>query len=411
MNARASSLFIVFTVTLDAMGIGLIMPVMPDLIREIRGASIADAAYWGGLLTFAYASMQFLFGPLLGNLADRFGRRPVLVVSLLFMGLDYLLMAIAPTLLLLFLARIVSGITGATYAVAAAYLSDTSDKGKRSSSFGLIGAAFGIGFILGPALGGLLGEFGTRMPFFVAGGLALLNAGFGLLVLPETLSKEKRRRFEWRRANPLRALLRIKNLPGVGGLMLVVLIHSIAQNVYPSVWSYFTIEKLSWSVSTVGLSLAAYGLSAAIVQVSILRIMLARYGESSTAAAGMLISFLTFIGIVLIDSSLLIFAAMPVVALGAMVGPSLQGLMADRVTDGEQGELQGVFSSILALSSIISPLLMTNIFKEFTESGASIYFPGAPFIASAVLTIFALVFFLFFKKNGFKKTRLLKQSK
>ena len=399
MNARASSLFIVFTVAIDAMGLGLIIPVMPDLIRELRGTSIADAAYWGGLLTFTYASMQFLCGPLLGNLSDRFGRRPVLIVSLLFMGFDYLLMAIAPTLLLLFVARFISGITGATYAVAAAYLSDTSDKGTRSSSFGLIGAAFGIGFILGPALGGLLGEFGVRMPFLVAGGLALLNAAFGFFVLPETLPAEKRRRFEWRRADPFYTLLRIKNLPGIGGLMLVVLIHSIAQNVYPAVWSYFTIEKFTWSVSTVGLSLAAYGLSAAVVQVWILRIMLARFGESNTASLGLLISLLTFIGIVFIDSTFLIFAAMPVVALGAMVGPSLQGLMADRVVDEEQGELQGVFASILALASIISPLLMTNIFKEFSEQNAPIYFPGAPFIASAILTLLALTFFIAFKKT------------
>ena len=400
MNVRASSLFIIFTVTIDAMGLGLIIPVMPDLIREIRGSSIADAAYWGGLLTFTYASMQFLCGPLLGNLSDRYGRRPVLIISLLFMGLDYLLMAIAPGLLLLFVARLISGITGATYAVAAAYLSDTSDKGERSSSFGLIGAAFGIGFILGPALGGLLGEFGARMPFLVAGGLALLNAAFGLLVLPETLPIEKRRRFEWRRANPFYTLMRIKNLPGIGGLMLVVLIHSIAQNVYPAVWSYFTIEKFTWSVSTVGLSLAAYGLSAAVVQVWILRIILARYGESITVAIGLWVSLFTFIGISFIDSTFLIFAAMPIVALGAMVGPSLQGLMADRVVDEEQGELQGVFASILALASIISPLLMTNIFKEFSESNTSMYFPGAPFIASALLTVFALVFFIIFKKNA-----------
>ncbi len=398
MNARASSLFIVFTVAIDAMGIGLIIPVMPELIQQVRGASIAEAAYWGGLLTFTYASMQFLCGPLLGNLSDRYGRRPVLILSLVFMGLDYFLMAIAPTLALLFVARFISGITGATYAVAAAYLSDTSEKGQRSSSFGLIGAAFGIGFVLGPALGGLIGEFGARMPFFIAGGLALANAAFGLLILPETLPAEKRRRFEWHRADPFRALLRIKNLPGIGGVMLVVLIHSIAQNVYPSVWSYFTIEKFAWSVSTVGFSLAVYGLCAALVQVFVLRMILARFGESPTAILGMFISLFTFIGIVFIENSFVVFAALPVVALGAMVGPSLQGIMADRVADDEQGELQGVFASILALSSIISPLLMTYTFKEFTQSNAAIYFPAAPFVVSATLTAIALAMFLLNKK-------------
>ena len=398
MNARASSLFIVFTVAIDAMGIGLIIPVMPELIQQVRGASIAEAAYWGGLLTFTYASMQFLCGPLLGNLSDRYGRRPVLILSLVFMGLDYFLMAIAPTLALLFVARFISGITGATYAVAAAYLSDTSEKGQRSSSFGLIGAAFGIGFVLGPALGGLIGEVGARMPFFIAGGLALANAAFGLLILPETLPAEKRRRFEWHRADPFRALLRIKNLPGIGGVMLVVLIHSIAQNVYPSVWSYFTIEKFAWSVSTVGFSLAVYGLCAALVQVYVLRMLLARFGESPTAILGMFISLFTFIGIVFIENSFVVFAALPVVALGAMVGPSLQGIMADRVADDEQGELQGVFASILALSSIISPLLMTYTFKEFTQSNAAIYFPAAPFVVSATLTAIALAMFLLNKK-------------
>ena len=380
------------------MGIGLIIPVMPELIQQVRGASIAEAAYWGGLLTFTYASMQFLCGPLLGNLSDRYGRRPVLILSLVFMGLDYFLMAIAPTLALLFVARFISGITGATYAVAAAYLSDTSEKGQRSSSFGLIGAAFGIGFVLGPALGGLIGEFGARMPFFIAGGLALANAAFGLLILPETLPAEKRRRFEWHRADPFRALLRIKNLPGIGGVMLVVLIHSIAQNVYPSVWSYFTIEKFAWSVSTVGFSLAVYGLCAALVQVFVLRMILARFGESPTAILGMFISLFTFIGIVFIENSFVVFAALPVVALGAMVGPSLQGIMADRVADDEQGELQGVFASILALSSIISPLLMTYTFKGFTQSNAAIYFPAAPFVVSATLTAIALAMFLLNKK-------------
>ena len=236
------------------------------------------------------------------------------------------------------------------------------------------------------------------MPFFIAGGLALANAAFGLLILPETLPAEKRRRFEWHRADPFRALLRIKNLPGIGGVMLVVLIHSIAQNVYPSVWSYFTIEKFAWSVSTVGFSLAVYGLCAALVQVFVLRMILARFGESPTAILGMFISLFTFIGIVFIENSFVVFAALPVVALGAMVGPSLQGIMADRVADDEQGELQGVFASILALSSIISPLLMTYTFKEFTQSNAAIYFPAAPFVVSATLTAIALAMFLLNKK-------------
>jgi len=391
MNSRAPFLFIVFTVMLDAMGIGLIMPVMPELLREIMGSSISDAAYWGGMLSFTYAAMQFLFGPLLGNLSDRYGRRPVLIISLLFMGLDYLLMAIAPTLLLLFIARLISGITGATYATAAAYLADISEKGRRSSNFGLIGAAFGIGFVLGPMLGGLLGEFGLRMPFLIAGGLALVNALFGFFVLKETLTLESRRKFEWRRANPLRAIMRLRHLPTVSGLMLIVLVFSISQNVYAAVWAYFTIERFAWSLSLVGYSLAAYGFSAAIVQLVVLRKLLELWGEERTAMFGIIVSIISLIGIVFNHSTVLIFVMMPIVALGAIVGPSLQGMMADRVDNSEQGELQGVFSSVIAIATIISPLLMTWVFKRFTEQGTTIYQPGAPFAVAAVLGLLALV--------------------
>ena len=391
MHSRAPFIFIVITVVLDAMGIGLIMPVMPDLIREIRGTSIADAAFWGGLLGFSYAAMQFLCGPLLGNLSDRFGRRPILIVSLLFMGLDYLLMAVAPTLFLLFVARIISGITGATYSTASAYLADISEPGRRSSNFGLISAAFGIGFVLGPAIGGLLGEYGVRVPFIAAGIFALANALFGYLILPETLKAGSRRKFEAQRANPFRALLRMKNMPMIGSLMLVVLLYSIANNVYAAIWSYFTIESFAWSLSTVGLSLAGYGLSAALIQIFLLRRLITRFGEDTTATLGLGISIFVYIAIIFIDSGRTLLFFMPIVALGAIVGPSLQGMMADRVRDDEQGELQGVFSSVIAIASIISPLLMTNIFKQFTQTGAPIYLPAAPFAAAAVLATIALI--------------------
>ncbi len=378
---------------LDAMGIGLIMPVMPDLIREVSQTSMADAAFWGGLLTFSYAAMQFLFGPFLGNLSDRFGRRPVLIVSLMFMGLDYFLMAIAPTLFLLFIARIVSGITGATYSTAAAYLSDTSAKGERSANFGYIGGAFGIGFVLGPAIGGLLAEFGTRMPFIVAGCLALMNAAFGFFVLPETLKKEKRRKFEWSRANPFNALLRIRNLPMVGSVMFVVLLYSTANHVYPSIWSFFTIEKFGWEPKMVGISLAVYGICAAIIQVIILGLMIRRFGVERTATIGMLISIGALAFLTVVDSTLLIFLGMPITALGAVVGPALQGMMADQVSDDEQGELQGVFASVVAISAIFSPLIMTFTFQQFTKDNTIYYLPGAPFAAAALLTIAALLVF------------------
>ena len=389
--ARAPVWFIIFTVTLDAMGIGLIMPVMPDLIREIQGTSISNAAYWGGLLSFSYAAMQFLFGPLIGNLSDSFGRRPILITSLVFMALNYSLMAIAPTLMFLFIARVLSGISGATYSTATAYLADTSKRGKRAANFGLMGAAFGVGFILGPVMGGLLGEFGTRIPFIVAAGLALLNAGFGFLVVPETLPAEKRRKFELWRADPFRALLRVKNIPAVGSLMIVVLFYTIANQVYPSIWSYFTIEKFAWKLSTVGISLAAYGLCSALAQVYVLRYSLRRFGEENTARFGMTVAIASLAFIMFVDNSLYLFLGMPFVALGAIVGPSLQGMMADRVADNEQGELQGVLSSVTAIATIVSPLIMTNIFRHYTQAEAKIYLPGAPFGAAAILALVGLI--------------------
>jgi len=358
---------------LDAVGIGLILPVWPELIKEVAEVTLADAALWGGLLSFTYAAMQFLCGPLLGNLSDRYGRRPVLIISLIFMGLDYFLLAIAPTLLLLFIARMLSGITGATYSTAAAYLSDTSEKGQRSANFGYIGGAFGLGFVLGPAIGGLLAEFGVRMPFLVAGAIALLNAAFGYFVLPETLSNDKRRKFEWRRANPFLALLRLRHFPAIGSVMLVMFIYSTANNVYPAIWSFFT--------------------CAAITQALVLRFMIKRMGVERTAIIGMIIAIVALAGLTLIDNSVLLFLGLPIMALSAVVGPSLQGMMADQVKDDEQGELQGVFSSVVSISAIISPLLMTFIFQQFTKDNAPIYLPGAPFAAAAILTIIALITF------------------
>jgi len=391
MHARSPLIFIFITVMLDAIGIGLILPVMPELIRQLHGDTVSAAALWGGLMAFTYAAMQFLCGPLLGSLSDRFGRRPVLILSLVFMGLDYLLMAMAPTLWLLFVARFISGVTGATHATALAFLADVSAKGKRSANFGLVGAAFGIGFIFGPAIGGLLGTLGPSAPFIVAGVIALGNALFGYLVLPETLPPERRRTFEWSRANPFRALMRMRHLPMVGGLMAVNFVYMVSNYVYAAVWSYFTIERFGWSVGMVGLSLAAFGITSALAQGWLIRVFLRLLGERHTAILGLIMTITAMLLLVLMRDGIWVFVLMPIISLGVIVGPALQGMMADRVSDSEQGELQGVVSSLTAVAVILSPLLMNGVFRLFTREDAPVYLPGAPFLVAAILAAVALM--------------------
>lgn len=400
MRSRLPFIFIIITVMLDAMGIGLIMPVMPDLIREIYGDTISAASLWGGVLAFTYSVMQFACAPLLGNLSDAYGRRVVLLTSLVVMGLDYFLMAVAGSLWLLVLARALSGATGATYSTAAAFLADLSKPEERAANFGLIGAAFGLGFIMGPAIGGLLGEFGTRAPFIAAGALALINAAFGWFAVPESLSEANKRKFQWSRANPFNALLRLREMPAVGGLVGVMFVYTIANYVYPVIWSFFAIERFGWSKATVGLSLAYYGLLAALVQGWLIRPILRRLGERKTAIAGFLLSALGMVVLSVVAEGYLVFLLMPITALGVIVTPALQGMSANRVPDSEQGELQGVISSVNGIAMIISPLLMAGLFREFTREGATIYLPGAPFLLAAVLTLVSLAMLLRIRRLG-----------
>lgn len=391
MRARLPFLFVALTVAIDAMGIGLILPVMPELLRELTGQGLAEAAFWGGLLAFSYAAMQALCGPLLGNLSDRFGRRPVLLGSLVIMGLDYFLMAAAGSLWVLFLARILSGITGATHATAFACIADLSAREKRAANFGLIGAGFGLGFVLGPAIGGMLGELGPRAPFLAAGALALLNAGFGALVLRETLPLERRRAFSWRRSNPVRALLRVAAIPALGGLVAVLFVFQVAHGVYPAVWSYFAPAQYGWSVGMVGVSLAVVGLCMAAVQGGAIRAILPRLGEWATARLGLALNMAMLSLLPFIWNGYLALAFAPLMALGVIVTPALQGIMANRVGDDAQGELQGVLSAVQAIAALVAPLAMTQTFRVFTGPAAPVYLPGAPFLLAAMLTGLALV--------------------
>ncbi len=393
MRTKLPVIFIFMTVVIDSMGIGLIMPVMPDLIQELTGESLADAAIWGGVLSAAFALMQFLFGPVIGNLSDRFGRRPVLLISLVVMALDYVVMAVAGSIWLLFAGRIVGGITAATHSTASAYMADISAPDEKARNFGLIGAAFGVGFVFGPALGGLLAEFGTRAPFWGAAVLAAMNAALGWYVLKETVTDKIRRPFNWRRANPLGALLAVTKLPGLASLLLVFFCYQVATAVYPAIWSYFTAERFGWSPGMIGVSLAAFGLGFAIVQGGLVAPSIKRFGHRGTVALGLAIEVVTLCFLGVVNWGALVLAAVPFAALGALGMPALQGIMSRRVADDAQGELQGVLTSLMSLATIMSPLIMTQTFAYFSRPDATIYLPGAPFLLSAALLICGLVVF------------------
>ncbi|MGB5863442.1 MAG: TCR/Tet family MFS transporter [Sulfitobacter sp.] len=387
---RLPIFFILTTVMIDAMGIGLIIPVMPDLIQEVGGGTLARAAIWGGILSTTFAVMQFLFGPVMGGLSDRFGRRPVLLISLVVMALDYVLMAVAGALWVLLLGRVIGGITAATQSTATAYMADISTPSERAARFGLVGAAFGAGFVLGPLLGGLLAEYGTRAPFWVAAALAAGNAIFGWVVLKETVMPERQRPFSWRRANPLGALRSLGRLPGVTPLLLVYFIYFVGFAVYPAVWSFFGKERFEWSPATIGLSLGLFGVTMALIQGGLIRPILKHAGERGTVVLGHMFSIASLIAIAVATSGTWVLILTPMAAMGGIIPPALQGIMSARVDDNAQGELQGALTSASALAMIISPLVMTYTFAQFTDADAPIYVPGAPFVLAALLSTIGL---------------------
>lgn len=394
MSARLPLIFILITVMLDAMGVGLILPVMPALLIEIQGGSLASAALWGGVLSAIFAVMQFLFGPFIGNLSDRFGRRPVLLLSLVVMTGYYLVMAVAGTMWLLLAGRIVGGITAATGATASAYMADISKPEDKAANFGLIGAAFGLGFVLGPLVGGVLGEFGTRAPFYAAAVLAALNAVFGFFVLKETMTDRIRRPFDWRRANPLGAFRNLGRLPGLRSLLLVYFLYSVAFMVYPAVWPFFAQERFGWAPGTIGLSLALFGVMMAVVQGGLIRLVLRWFGLRKTVVYGHICDIVAFGALAIVTSGTLALILTPLAALGGVITPALQGIMSRMVNDNEQGELQGILTSVHALAMIVSPLMMTSVFAAFTREGAVVYLPGAPFLLSILLMVLGLAVFI-----------------
>ncbi|WP_282152641.1 TCR/Tet family MFS transporter [Ruegeria atlantica] len=390
---RLPFFFVLLTVMIDAMGIGLVLPIMPELIVEVQGGTLATAAIWGGILSTAFAAMQFVFGPVLGNLSDAYGRRVVLLVSLFVMSLDYVVMALAGSIWLLLAGRIVGGITAATHATAAAFMADVSKPHEKAANFGLLGAAFGVGFVFGPVLGGLLSEYGTRAPFWAAAGLSALAFVIGVCVMPETVSDKTRRAFSLRRANPVNSLRAIAALPGIRPMLWVYLLYSISIYVYPAIWAYFTTERFGWSPQMIGVSLGVYGIGMAAVQGGLIRPATKYLGERVTIIYGMGFELFSFFLLAFLTNGIIALMLIPITAIGAVVTPALQALMSRKTPDSQQGELQGVLTSLHALSMVIAPLLMTSVFAQFIKPDAAIYLPGAPFLLAFVMMVICLLVF------------------
>ena len=389
MNKREPALgFIFVTLFLDIIGIGLIIPVLPKLIESFTGNNIQQASSTYGILGAIYALMQFLFAPVLGSLSDQYGRRPVILLSLLGAGLDYILLAFAPNLAWLFVGRIVAGITAANITSVTAYIADITPPEKRAQNFGLVGMAFGLGFIVGPAIGGLLGNVGLRVPFLVVSGITLLNLLYGFFVLPESLAPEHRRKFEWARANPIGSLAALGRYPIVLGLAATLVLTFLAQNILQSIWVLYTGYRFSWGPGEVGASLAVVGLSAAIVQGGLIRQIVPRLGDRRSVIVGLAVSAVSFLLYGLATQGWMMYAIPFLGAFGAIAGPSIQGIVSNQIEPNEQGAVQGSLSSLSALTGVVGPLVATNVFSFFIGESAPFSLPGAPFfLGSAFIAV------------------------
>ncbi|MBZ5858936.1 TCR/Tet family MFS transporter [Flavihumibacter profundi] len=386
-NRKAALGFIFVTLLLDVTGLGIIIPVIPKLIQGLIHGNISEASKYGGWMGFSYAIMQFIFAPIIGNLSDKYGRRPVLLLSLLGFGIDYLFLAFAPTIGWLFVGRIFAGIFGASFTTASAYIADISTPENRAQNFGIIGAAFGLGFIIGPVIGGLLGQYGARIPFIAAAILSLLNALYGYIILPESLSVENRRFFDWKRANPLGSLIQLKKYPAVSGLIVSLVLVYISVHAVQSTWTFYNIEKFGWNEKIIGYSLGFAGLMVAIVQGGLIRAIIPRLGNERSVYIGLLFYSVGFLLYAFATQSWMMFVFTVVYSMGGIAGPAIQGIISSAVPSNEQGELQGALTSLMSATSIIGPPLMTNLFSWFTRPQAPVRFPGAPFLMSALLVL------------------------
>jgi DHA1 family tetracycline resistance protein-like MFS transporter len=384
---KASLTFIFITILVDVIGLGLIIPVIPDLIMNLTGAGLSEAGWYGGWLMFAFAIMQFLFSPVLGELSDRFGRRPILLLSLLGLGLDYVFHAFAPSLALLFVGRLLAGVSGASYTVAAAYIADVSTKENKAKNFGLIGAAFGLGFVLGPVLGGVAGEYlGIQAPFLIAAGLTLANFTFGLLAVPESLAKEKRRKINWVKMIPGVSIIKLRKY-GLSGLILAFFLASLAGQVMYITWTFFTMEMFEWNTADVGISLAVVGFLVALVQAFFIGWSVKRFGTKQVIFIGFVLWTIGMALFAFAYSPVILYIAMVPYIVGGVAGTVLQSYMSNKVPEDEQGNLQGALTQLIAICPMIGSILFANVFYMATKPDTEFYFPGAAFLLGAIILL------------------------
>lgn len=394
--------FIFITLMIDITGWGIVIPVVPKLIQElIHNSDLSVASQYGGWLSFVYAAMQFVFASVLGGLSDKFGRRPIILFSLLGFSINFMIQALAPTIFWLFVGRIFSGVTGASVTTASAYIADVSTDEDRAKNFGLIGAAFGVGFIVGPVLGGFLGQYGARVPFYAASILCLINFLYGWFILPESLDKENRRPFNWRRANPVGSLMQLKKHPEILGLIFTLVFVYIAGHAVQTNWTFFTMYKFGWTEKLVGISLGVTGLMAALVQGYLIRFIQPRLGNERTILYGLSLYAVGLILFAFASESWMMFAFLIPYGLGGIAGPALQSVISAQVPKNEQGELQGALASLISFTAIIGPPMMTNVFYYFTHDQAPFQFAGAPFFLGFILMAVSvvLVWFLYPRKK------------
>jgi MFS transporter, DHA1 family, tetracycline resistance protein len=382
--------FVLLAVFIYSAGFGIVMPVLPDLIRELTHVSLSEATRTGAWIGAVYGIFQFLMGPLMGNLGDRFGRRPVFLFSLFGFGADFLLMGLAPSILWLFAGRAIAGAFGAIFGPANAAMADMSSTDDRAASFGKVGAALGLGFILGPALGGILGDYGTRLPFFVAAGLAFAIGIYGYFVFPETMSKERQRTFEWKRANPLGALSSLGKIKGILPVALIYFIWLCAINIYPASWSFFAPAQLGWDSKMVGISLTLVGISMLVFQSFVIGKVVKRFGEHKTAVIGMAFGLASFIITAFLTNGTVALTLNILNGFSGMAMPAINAMMSKRTPPDQQGELQGLNGSISALAFLMAQLVYNNTLSTFTSDSALVYFPGAPFLIAASLAVVTL---------------------